>query len=68
MFTMTPTWSYLPFHIHRIVIEKDSALFEPNAEDVRSLERVRIKLKKNQERDNLVMQKLKNTIAKVDKR
>ena len=66
MFAITPASRYLPVDIDLMTMERDSALFEANIEELWNLETIRIKSKANQERDDLVMQMFKNTITKED--
>ena len=68
MFGVTPTSSYLPGDIHLMTTERNSALFEPNIDEVWNLETIGIKSKDNQEEDNLVIQIFRSTISKNDKR
>ena len=63
MFAMTPASSCLPANIHLMTTERDSSLFEPNIKELWNLETIEIKSKDNQERCDLVMQMLKNTIT-----
>ena len=44
-------------------LERDSSLFEPNIKELWNLETIEIESKDNQERRDLVMQMLKNTIT-----
>ena len=63
MFAMAPASSCLPANIHLMTTERDSSLFEPNIKELWNLETIEIKSKDNQERCDLVMQMLKNTIT-----
>lgn len=51
MFTMKKTSNYLPSDIHLISTKRDTALFEPNIEEIRNLEKIGTKPKGNQERE-----------------
>ena len=61
MFTMKKTSNYLPSDIHLISTKRDTALFEPNIEEIRNLEKIGTKPKGNQEREreSLVKQMFK---------
>ena len=68
MFSMTSASRCLPANIHLVSTDRDSALFEPNIEELWNLGTTGIKSKDNQGRDDLVMQIFKNTITKEDRR
>ena len=68
VFPMAPESSYLPADIHLMTTKRDSKLFEPNIEELWKLETIKVKPNDNQEREDLVMLTLKNTVTKEDRR